>query len=289
MENCFLWCSLFWLVCWQNFPVRHADSGAFWGVCSTGFHLLSLCFEIFGVSFEDQDELGLSPCLMDKYLCEHIQIYLVRDDLLCLRVVTRFHATCEWFGPGWTVVPSPLVHVVRRQPETNRETCRGSPEVWILEKWVSVTLAKCALLLESLDLAHDMFCKLHRCFEEIFVRSLGEAGEWVFLDFMSLLYDLFEASFLIVQAYLMSAMITPVFLVPDNDVLLVPFLVIFTMVKCALVLVFLVLGHGSCCKYYLFLGASGCHAFSRIRFAVHSRCFPLIGCLVPGLDIASES
>ena len=53
--------------------------GAFWCVCSTGFHLLSLCFEIFGVSFEDQDELGLSPCLMDKYLCEHIQVYLVRD------------------------------------------------------------------------------------------------------------------------------------------------------------------------------------------------------------------
>ena len=79
------------------------------------------------------------------------------------------------------------------QPETNRETCRGSSEVLILEKWVSVTLAKCALLLESLDLAHDMFCKLHRCFEEIFVRSLGEAGEWVFLDFMSLLYSSFQA------------------------------------------------------------------------------------------------
>ena len=31
---------------------------------------------------------------------EHNQIYLVRDDLLCLRVVARCHATCEWFGSG---------------------------------------------------------------------------------------------------------------------------------------------------------------------------------------------
>ena len=60
-----------------------------------------------------------------------------------------------------------------------------------------------------LDLVHDMFCKLHRCFEEIFVLSLGEAGEWMFRDFKNLLYGSFEASFLSVQEYLMSAMITP--------------------------------------------------------------------------------
>ena len=65
-------------------------------------------------SFEDQVGLGLSPCLMDKIFVEHIQIFLDRNDLLCLRVVAHFHATCEWFGPGWTVVLSPLVHVVRR-------------------------------------------------------------------------------------------------------------------------------------------------------------------------------
>ena len=111
-------------------------------------------------------------------------------------------------------------------------------------------MAVCALLLESLDLVDDMFCKLHRCFEEIFVLSLGEAGEWLFRHFKSLLYGWFEASFLAVQAYLMSAMITPEFSVPANDVLRVPFLVTFTMVKCALVLVFLVL----VCKHHLFLG-----------------------------------
>ena len=71
-------------------------------------------FRVFVDSFVDQVGLGLSLCLMDKYLWEHIQIYLDRDDLLCLRVVARFHATCEWFGPGWTAVLSPLVHVVRR-------------------------------------------------------------------------------------------------------------------------------------------------------------------------------
>ena len=31
---------------------------------------------------------------MDDYLSEHIQIYLVRDDVLCLRVVGRFFAAC---------------------------------------------------------------------------------------------------------------------------------------------------------------------------------------------------
>ena len=51
---------------------------------------------------------------MDKYLWEHIQNFLSRDDLLCLRETSTFHATCEWFGLGWTVVLSPLAHVLRR-------------------------------------------------------------------------------------------------------------------------------------------------------------------------------
>ena len=76
----------------------------------------------------------------------------------------------------------------------------------------------------------------------------------MFLDFMSLLYGSFEALFLAVQACLMSAMITPVFLVPDNDVVRVPFLVTFTMANCALVLVFLVLVCVMWCKHHLFLG-----------------------------------
>ena len=42
------------------------------------------------------------------------RFFLSRDDLLCLRETARFHATCEWFGPSWTVALSPLVHVVRR-------------------------------------------------------------------------------------------------------------------------------------------------------------------------------
>ena len=92
---------------------------------------------------------------------------------------------------------------------------------------VSVTVAKCALLLESLD--------FHRCSEEFIVLSLGEAGEWMFRDFKNLLYGSFEASFLSVQAYLMSAMITSKFVVLVNDVLLVLVFVTFTMAKCALV------------------------------------------------------
>ena len=38
----------------------------------------------------------------------------------------------------------------------------------------------------------------------------------------------------------------------------------------------------------LVMPACGCYASSRIRFTVHSRCFPLIGCLISGLDITSE-
>ena len=59
------------------------------------------------------------------------------------------------------------------KPGTNRKTYRGTFGIWILEQWVSVTVAKRALLLESLDLVHGMFCKLHRCFEEHFRSLLG--------------------------------------------------------------------------------------------------------------------
>ena len=117
--------------------------------------------------------------------------------------------------------------------------------------WVSFTIAVCALLLDVRELVRGMFCKRHRWFEKLSDLSLVEAGEWMFCDFKNLLYGSFEASFLIVQAYLMSAMVTPEFVVLVNDILLVPFLVTFTMAKCALVvLVFLVL----VCKHYLFLG-----------------------------------
>ena len=99
-----------------------------------------------------------------------------------------------------------------------------------------------------------MFCKRHRWFEKFSVLSLGGAGEWMFRDFKNLSYGSFEAMFLIWQAYLMSSMITPDFVALATDVLCVPFLVTFTMVKRALVLVFLVLVRGMWCKHHLFLG-----------------------------------
>ena len=99
-----------------------------------------------------------------------------------------------------------------------------------------------------------MFCKRHRWFEKLSVLSLGEAGEWMFRAFKNLLYGSFEASFFSVQAYLMSAMITPEFVVFVNDVLCFPFPVTFTMAMCALVLVFLVLVRGMWCKQHVFLG-----------------------------------
>ena len=33
---------------------------------------------------------------MDKYLWEHIQVFLSRDDFLNLRETSQFHAACEW-------------------------------------------------------------------------------------------------------------------------------------------------------------------------------------------------
>ena len=140
------------------------------------------------------------------------------------------------------------------QPGINRKTCRGSSGLRKLEMWVSFTIAVYALLLDVPELVHSMFCKRHRMFEKLSVLSLVEAGEWMFRDCKNPLYGSFEASFLIVQAYLMSAMITLEFVVLVNDVLLVPFFVTFTVAKCALVLVFLVLVRGHGCKHHLFLG-----------------------------------
>ena len=112
LENC----SVSLLACWQDFPCSLHRLWGFLGCVHRRFPspVILQCSEFLVDSFEDQVGLGLSPCLMDKYLWEHIQIFLSLDDLLCLREVARFHATCEWFGPGWTVVLSPLVHVVRR-------------------------------------------------------------------------------------------------------------------------------------------------------------------------------
>ena len=47
---------------------------------------------------------------------EGIQIFLSRDDWLCLREASKFQATCGRFGPDWTFVRSPLVHVLSRSP-----------------------------------------------------------------------------------------------------------------------------------------------------------------------------
>ena len=52
---------------------------------------------------------------IDKYLWEGSQVFLTWSDLLSLRETSRFHSTCEWSGLGWTVVLSPLVHVLRRR------------------------------------------------------------------------------------------------------------------------------------------------------------------------------
>ena len=38
--------------------------------------------------------------------------FLASEDLLCLRETSKFHATCQWFGLGSTVVLSLLVHVL---------------------------------------------------------------------------------------------------------------------------------------------------------------------------------
>ena len=50
---------------------------------------------------------------MNKNLLEGTQIFPVRNDVPCLREASKVHALCEWFGPGWTDVLSPLVHVFR--------------------------------------------------------------------------------------------------------------------------------------------------------------------------------
>ena len=67
------------------------------------------------------------------------------------------------------------------------------------------------------------FASVTGVLEKVSVLSLGEAGEWMFRDFKNLLYGSFEASFLSVQAYLMSAMITSEFVVLVNNVFARPF------------------------------------------------------------------
>ena len=50
---------------------------------------------------------------MDEYLWDHIRIFLDRDDLLGLRETSQFHKRCEEYRLGWTVILSPVVHVLR--------------------------------------------------------------------------------------------------------------------------------------------------------------------------------
>ena len=106
-----------------------------------------------------------------------IQIYLVRDDLLCLRVVARFHATCEWLGPGWTVALSLLVHVVR-QPAWNQSqdlprflwSADTYIESHIAGKWYIITLQEA---IEYLD--HEFVTnRFHVTF--LWVRGLVQQG-----------------------------------------------------------------------------------------------------------------
>ena len=46
-------------------------------------------------------------------MASHRRIDVHWDDLLSLFETSRFDAACEWFGLGWTVVLSLLVHVLR--------------------------------------------------------------------------------------------------------------------------------------------------------------------------------
>ena len=148
------------------------------------------------------------------------------------------------------------------------------------------SIARLAEVLESLDLAHGMFCKLHRCFEEIFVLPLGEAGEWIKYR----LCVKFEASFLIVQAYLMLQCSRQNFWF--SPPMFCAFLSLlpsqwqsahqcwYSWYWCgsrgASITCFL----GNCSTVPLAMWASACHASSRIMFTVHSSCF--LGCLVGG-------
>ena len=133
----------------------------------------------FGDSFEDQDVLGLSPCLMDKKvvgahpdLPGSGSVVPARGGTLPrnVRVVWAGQSLCRrWYT--WC----------DGQPGTNRKTCRGSSGLRILEMWVSFTIAVCALLLDVRELVRGMLCKRHRWFEKLSVLSLVEAGEWMFV------------------------------------------------------------------------------------------------------------
>ena len=240
LEYCFLWCSLFWLACWQT-SLFVASTLFHFGLCTPQVSISchSAVFRDSVDSFEDQVGLGLCPSLMDKYLWNwddlsscggtlprNVRVVWSRLDSGSVAVGTR--GTTASLGPiaGLAEVPLDIGFLRNVYPsQWTSAHCCWHPSIWCTTCFASFTGA----------------------WRKSFA-FLGEAGEWVFRDFKSLLYGSFEASFLAVQAYLTSAMITPVFLVPDNDVLRVPFPCYFTMVKCALVLVFLVLGRGSCSK-----------------------------------------
>ena len=130
-----------------------------------------------------------------------------------------------------------------------------------------------------------MLCKRHWWFEKLSFLSLGEAGDWMFRDFKNPLYGSFEALFLSVQAYLMSAMITPEFVVLINDVFFLFFFLLpsqwpsahycwYSLCWCA--------SYVACFTFFLAVWACACHACSRIRFTVYPSCFSLIDCFVGG-------
>ena len=49
-----------------------------------------------------------------SFVLDDIRIFLDREDLLCLMGTSQFHKRCEVYGQGWTVILSPLVHVLHR-------------------------------------------------------------------------------------------------------------------------------------------------------------------------------
>ena len=139
----------------------------------------------------------------------------------------------------------------------------------------------------------------HRCFGKLSVLSLGEAGEWLFRDFKNRLYGTFEALFLIWQAYLMSAMIIPEFVL--SPPMFCAFLSLllsrwsrahwcwYSWYWCASCGASITCFLENWSTASLAMRVSGCHASSRIRFTVRSRCSLLFGrfvwwaaaCLLP--------
>ena len=67
-----------------------------WLIAPFTFAMRKFCL-IFGL---------LGACSDPKYVWEGIRIFLSLDDSLCLRETSTYHATCDWFRPGWTVALS---------------------------------------------------------------------------------------------------------------------------------------------------------------------------------------